>query len=126
MTNRDLEATWTYHNGTKHSYWSIRSNPHYLDWANQPLPFKIYPTLDPLPLPRDGPQTGVAALFAISHTTVVSEGDAALPDLRDLAQILYFSAGITKRKAYPGGEILFRAASCTGALYEVELYLVCG
>ena len=29
-------------------------------------------------------------------------------------------------KRYPGGEIYFRAASCTGALYEIELYLVCG
>jgi SagB-type dehydrogenase family enzyme len=43
-----------------------------------------------------------------------------------LASLLYFSAGITKRKQYPGGEILFRAAACTGALYHIELYLVCG
>jgi SagB-type dehydrogenase family enzyme len=49
-----------------------------------------------------------------------------VPCLRDLASILYFSAGITKRKSYPGGEISFRAASCTGALYEVDLYVVCG
>jgi len=40
--------------------------------------------------------------------------------------ILYFSGGITKRRAYPGGEIYFRAAACTGALYEIELYLVTG
>lgn len=126
MNNRDLEATWRYHDSTKHSYWSLRSKPHYLDWENQPLPFKIYSTLEPLPLPRDTPQTGVAALSAISETAVVSEDEAAVPDLRSLAQILYFSAGITKKKAYPGGEILFRAASCTGALYEVELYLVSG
>lgn len=126
MTNRDLEATWIYHNGTKHSYWSIRSNPHYLDWANQPLPFKIYPTLDPLSLPRDVQPTGAAALAAISQAAVVSEGQAAVPDLKSLGRILYFSAGITRKKTYPGGEIFFRAASCTGALYEVELYLVCG
>ena len=50
----------------------------------------------------------------------------AVPTLKDLARILYFSAGITKRKTYPGGEIFFRAASCTGALYEFELYVVCG
>ncbi|MBI4477660.1 MAG: SagB family peptide dehydrogenase, partial [Acidobacteria bacterium] len=31
-----------------------------------------------------------------------------------------------KRRRYGGGEITFRAASCTGALYEIELYLVCG
>src|SRR5207248_1919091 len=40
--------------------------------------------------------------------------------------LLYFSAGITRRRAYPGGEIDFRAAACTGALYEIELYLACG
>ena len=43
-----------------------------------------------------------------------------------LATIFYHSAGITKRRVYPGGEILFRAAACTGALYHIELYLVCG
>ena len=43
MNNRDIQATWKYHDGTKHSYWSIRNNPHFLDWANRPQPFKIYP-----------------------------------------------------------------------------------
>ena len=42
-----------------------------------------------------------------------------------IAQLLYLSAGITRHRKYPGGEIYFRAAACTGALYEVELYLVC-
>ena len=42
-----------------------------------------------------------------------------------MAQLLYLSAGITRRKGnIPGGEIYFRAASCTGALYEIELYVV--
>ena len=50
----------------------------------------------------------------------------SMPDLQDLARILYFSAGITKQRAYPGGEIYFRAAACTGALYEIELYVVTG
>jgi SagB-type dehydrogenase family enzyme len=125
MTNRDLEAPWRYHDATKHSYQSIRASPHYLDWANQPLPFKIYPTLDGLPLPREVPQTGIAALSLIARTAIVREAER-VPDLNCLAAILYFSAGITKRKSYPGGEIFFRAASCTGALYEIELYLVCG
>ncbi|MFZ0738090.1 MAG: SagB family peptide dehydrogenase [Candidatus Acidiferrales bacterium] len=125
MKNRDIEATWQYHDGTKHSYWSIRKNPHFMDWANRPLPFKIYPKIEPLPLPRDVPQTGVAALSAISEPVPASRADA-VPDLRDLARILYFSAGITKQHAYPEGEIYFRAAACTGALYEIELYVVTG
>jgi SagB-type dehydrogenase family enzyme len=125
MNNRDLQATWKYHDGTKHSYWSIRNNPHFLDWANRPQPFKIYPKIVPLPLPRDVPHTGVAALSAISEPLPSSRADS-VPDLQDLARILYFSAGITKQRAHPGGEIYFRAAACTGALYEIELYVVTG
>jgi hypothetical protein len=45
--NRDTQVATNYHQATKHSYASIRSNPHFLDFANQPLPFKIYPSLDP-------------------------------------------------------------------------------
>jgi len=122
--NRNLEAAWSYHNSTKHSYASIRSNPHFLDWDNQPLPFKVYPALEPLPLPREVHQTGVAALSAIAES--VSTVANAAPDLEALARLLYLSAGITRHRKYPGGEIYFRAAACTGALYEVELYVVCG
>jgi SagB-type dehydrogenase family enzyme len=125
MSNRDIHAAWKYHDGTKHSYWSIRNNPHFLDWANRPLPFKIYPELESFLLPRDVSQTGVAALSAISEPVPMSPADS-MPNLQDLARILYFSAGITRQRAYPGGELYFRAAACTGALYEIELYVVTG
>ena len=125
MKNRDILAAWKYHDGTKHSYWSIRNNPHYLDWANRPLPFKVFPKIEPLPLPREVPQTGVAALSSISEPLPPSRADS-IPDLQDLARILYYSAGITKHRKSSGGEIYFRAAACTGALYEIELYVVTG
>jgi SagB-type dehydrogenase family enzyme len=67
----------------------------------------------------------VAALSAISKPVPSSRADS-VPDIQDLARILYFSAGITKQRAHPGGEIYFRAAACTGALYEIELYVVTG
>src|SRR5438128_9698851 len=125
MNNREIQAAWKYHDGTKHSYWSVRNRPHLLDWANRPLPFKIYPKIEPLPLPRDVPHTRVAALSAISEAVPSSRADSVL-GVRDLARILYFSAGITKQRKSPGGEIYFRAAACTGALYEIELYVVTG
>src|ERR1700693_2436462 len=98
MNNRDTQATWKYHDGTKHSYWSIRNNPHFLDWENRPLPLKIYPKIEPFPLPRDVPQTGVAALSAISEPVHSSATDT-VPELQALTRILYFSAGITKQRA---------------------------
>jgi SagB-type dehydrogenase family enzyme len=122
--NRDSEVALHYHNATKHSYASVRNNQHSLDFNNQPIPFKIYPTLQPTPLPAEVGQSGVAALSAISE--IVPPQTNASPDLEAIAQLLYLSAGITRHRKYPGGEIYFRAAACTGALYEVELYLVCG
>ena len=110
MTNRDLEAAWKYHNQTKHSYESVRSNPHFLDWQNQPLAFKIYPGLEPIALPREAPQTGVAALSAIAGPAA-GGGAAAGLDLKALSLLAYFSAGITRQRKYPGGEIYFRAAA---------------
>jgi SagB-type dehydrogenase family enzyme len=122
--NANTGATWDYHEITKHSYLSVRTNPHSLDFDNQPLPFKIYPALQPSRLPTEVRQTEVAALSAIA-SSVPAQTDAA-PDLGKVAELLYLSAGITRQRRYSGGEIYFRAAACTGALYEVELYLVCG
>src|SRR6266550_2211653 len=101
MKNREIDAAWSYHNGTKHSYESVRTSRHYLDWDNQPIPFKIYSELEPISLPEHLSSSGMPA-------------------------ILFLSAGVTRRRSYPGGEMLFRAAACTGALYHIDLYLVCG
>lgn len=125
MSNQDTRVAWDYHNATKHSYWSIRTNAHYLDWSNQPLPFKVYPDLDPIPLPRELPESGMPALQAISAASVAAHAEV-IPDVEKLAHVLFYSAGVTKKKSYPGGEIYFRAAACAGALYPIELYVVCG
>ena len=84
--NDHLDAAWQYHSGTKHSQLSVRMNPHFLDWANKPLLFKIYPTLEPMRLPGEFRQTGVAALSAISRS--VSAHSNAVPDLEAVAQLL--------------------------------------
>src|SRR5882762_7327879 len=97
--NRNREVAWTYHNATKHSYTSIRTNPHFIDWSNQPLPFKIYPTLELLRLPGEVRQTGVAALSAIAESVAHTN---ASPDLEAVAQLLYLPAGITRQRSYSG------------------------
>jgi SagB-type dehydrogenase family enzyme len=125
MKHRELEAAWAYHNETKHSYQSIRTSPHYLDWDNQPIPFKIYSKLEPIPMPQHLSSSGTAALAAISASPTQVQIQV-VPSIQTLAEILFLSAGMTKRKSYPGGEMLFRAAACTGALYHIDLYIVCG
>jgi SagB-type dehydrogenase family enzyme len=122
--NNQLDAAWQYHSGTKHSQVSVRMNPHFLDWDNKPLLFKIYPTLEVMRLPRDFRETGRAALDAIAIPGTPASGEA-IPSLETLAQLLFFSAGVVRSKRQERVETFFRAAACTGALYEIELYVVC-
>ena len=126
--NRDLQATWAYHDATKHTYHSVRTGPRGLDWNNRPIPYKVYTTLDPVPLPRDPPLPRLPALEAIAaRLPDVGVPGPRVPDLPALAGVLYLSAGITRRLRLPDGSTMaFRAAACTGALYHIELYVVCG
>ena len=100
-------------------------NPHVLDWDNKPLLFKIYPTLEVMRLPRDFHETGRAALDAIAAPGGQASSRGRFPIFETLAQLLFFSAGVVRSKKHEQGETFFRAAACTGALYEIELYVVC-
>ena len=111
--NNHLDAAWQYHSGTKHSPLSVRTSPHFLDWENKPLLFKIYPTLEVMRLPRDFRETGRAALDAIAAPGRQASADA-VPNLETLAQLLFFSAGVVRSKKHEQGETFFRAAACTG------------
>ena len=124
MNNRETDAAWVYHNGTKHSYQSVRTNHHYLDFENRPVSFKIYSELKPIALPAQLSSSGMPSLAAISAADALRDRQVT-PTRQTLAEILFLSAGVTRRRNYPGGEILFRAAACTGALYHIDLYLVC-
>jgi len=119
--NRHFDAARRYHDATAHTPQSVRTSGHRLDWDTKPEPFKIYPDLPVVPLPRDFPVPAQDALVAMSAPPA---GEARL-DLERLAAILFFTAGVTKRKEYPGGGMMyFRAAPSTGALYQTEVYVV--
>ena len=122
MQNDNTETALTYHQETQHSYDSVYRTFHYLDWDNQPQPFKCYTDLDTLPLPSALPVSSMSAFQALAQEVAPGPG---LPTLHDLAYVLFYAAGVTKRRLFPGhGEMLFRAAACTGALYHIEIYAV--
>src|SRR5260370_31361950 len=94
-TNISTEAPWNYHEATKHSYASVRTNPHFLDFGNQPLPFKIYTSLEPSRMPTEVRQTGVAALSAIAARLPDPVPANAAPDLEAGPHTPYLLAGLT-------------------------------
>jgi len=101
----------------------VRTSTHTLDWDVKPFPFKVYTELPALALPRDVDPVAADALAALAAPAP----DAPRLSLETLAALLYYSAGLTRKKTYPGGgEALFRAAPSTGALYQTEVYVAAG
>src|SRR5438093_12953964 len=119
MDNHELTEMWAYHDGTKHSVESVYRSGHRLEWAIMPRPFKVYPDLEPIPLPQDFTSSTRPALAALADRGTAA-GDGPPLGRAALARLLYFSAGVLRRKTYAGGEIYFRAAACTGALYHLD------
>src|SRR6266545_231885 len=102
------DAAAELHEGTKHTWARILAESQGRDWGNHPLPFKIYPDLQPLWLPRELPESSVPATEVLAGH--VSAPTSAL-DLAGLARLLFFSAGVTR---FLQG-VLFRAAPSAGA-----------
>ena len=75
----DADAIRAYHEQTKHSPARLRSDPHALDWANMPRPFKVYVDLEPLALPRDFASSTWPALAAIADAGRAAGGLPARP-----------------------------------------------
>jgi SagB-type dehydrogenase family enzyme len=85
----------SYHEKTKHSYFSIRNHPNHLDWNNQPAVFKSYPNS-----------------FEETPLNLEYESHA----------FLYYIASINAKKSYPGVEYYLRINPSAGALYPNEIY----
>ncbi|MGC2685286.1 MAG: SagB/ThcOx family dehydrogenase [Candidatus Nitrosopolaris sp.] len=122
--NEEINYAKEYHEETKHSEISIRLSRHYLDWNNKPLPFKVYSALPSISLPKDFPHPTEGALSCIGKTET-TRGKTVVLEIKNLAEILFFAAGITRVLKLDYCTYYMRAASATGALYPIELYICC-
>lgn len=123
MKNYETDAAWHYHNGTKHPNGILLNRFHVYHPTHRPTPYKIYKNVPQTSLPLDKKPLGILTLDALSIKEKFDDGTL---DLNTLSRISYFSSGITKKIKFPElGEVDFRAASCTGALYHIELYVIC-
>jgi len=132
IVNYDIKYALDYHEATKHSEISIQLSRHSLDWNNKPRPFKIYTKLPSIFLPSDFSEPHIDAITCIKTVKTINSMTADATnttnpqlDIRKLAEILFFSAGITREMKYMYGSYYMRAAPATGALYPIELYIVC-
>lgn len=122
--NKEIKYALVYHQETKHSPTSIRLSNHYLDWDNKPKPFKFYTNIPSIPLPVDFPLPSLNGITMKERDQISSSQNNKI-STELLSSILFFSSGITRQIKFPHGRYFMRAAPATGALYPIELYIVC-
>lgn len=117
---RDLEKylSYRYHQLTKHSASSLYSEQHYLDWENQPNPFRIYEGTEIVPLERCE-ETKPANFFRpperASNLNVY---------LKTLSSIFYYSLSISAWKKHEESTWHLRVNPSAGNLHPEEIHLI--
>src|SRR5208283_1548276 len=106
LGNDYIEAARVFHEVTKHSYTSVRSSPHFLDWDIKPLPYKIYPGAASVALPRD---LNLSSTPAALSSYVPADFSAPI-DTPALTRILFCADGLTRHKRVGADDYHFRAA----------------
>src|SRR6267143_1069293 len=124
MAGNDFSSALTYHEATKHSEVTIGASAHYLDWYTKPAQFKEYNNLPSIALPRNFPRPKENSVEAIKNETEYL--GAQQVDIGVLSELLFFSAGLTRKMRFGKEFYYMRAASATGALYPIELYVISG
>jgi SagB-type dehydrogenase family enzyme len=118
----ELEQVLAYHQASKHHYNAYARGPGYLDWANQPDPFRRYHgasliRLEHLP-PGDEPLYDPA--FIAGHVP-------PQPLTRSsISQLFYDSLALSAWKEAGGSRWSLRVNPSSGNLHPTEGYLVCG
>jgi SagB-type dehydrogenase family enzyme len=132
--NKDTERLFAYHQVTKHTYHSVRANARYLDWHNQPDPFRTYDGVPTIPLPADPgfPNIGTfAAMDALAQKAGLPAEDAPERrkniqlDLSWLSSFLWHSMAVSAWKKVPGSGARYslRVNPSSGNLHPTETHI---
>jgi len=132
--NKNTERLFAYHQATKHTYHSVRANARYLDWHNQPDPFRTYEGVPAILLPPEPgfPSTGAfAAMAALAENTklpaeeAVDRPEKIQLDLAWLSRFLWHSMAVSAWKKVPGSGARYslRVNPSSGNLHPTETYV---
>ena len=132
--NEETERLFAYHHITKHSFHSVRTNAHFLDWHNQPDPFRRYEAAPLITLPGESgfPEAGTFATMAALAEGARPAKESKLEyceevqfDVTWLSRLLWHSMAISAWKKVPrtGYRYSLRVNPSSGNLHPTETHL---
>ena len=115
-----VDSVLDYHQRTKHHLDRIAASPGYLDWANQPDPFRTFEAAEGvrLPLLADGLETLYTDLYAPGTLA------PAPLDADSVAIVFELALGLSAWKEYGGNRWALRVNPSSGNLHPTEGYAI--
>ena len=114
-----IQTGTEYHRKT--SYDRHRMEGHFLDWENQPNPFKKYTGIQAIPLTPVSRFPEKSLWDLTSRSINLPEPGTLNKDL--IAQLLQLAGGLTAKSRQAGKNFYFRSVASAGALYPAEIYV---
>lgn len=120
MTLSAYETIASYHEATKHHFHRYARSAGYMDWANQPNPFRYYEDAEQVPLgvPDSDPALSYTDLFTPAHKA----GDPL--NINTLSTFLALSLGLSAWKKAGAGRWSLRINPSSGNLHPTEAHLI--
>ncbi len=119
MHRQNIKAIFEYHNESKHHYERYARSPGYMDWDNQPNPFRFYRGQAPIELPLLKSDPGGSHLDLYRR-----DGHKSQPfSLENIAGFLELSLGLSAWKAVSGSKWSLRMNPSSGNLHPTEGYV---
>ncbi|MBF0288877.1 MAG: SagB/ThcOx family dehydrogenase [SAR324 cluster bacterium] len=118
----EAELVFAYHERSKHDYYRSAPSLGYLDWDNQPDPFRrfINAPLHKLTLPEEQSSITYPQLYFPAN---VPSREVSLDSISEL---FFYSLSLSSWKGYEGTRWALRVNPSSGNLHPTEAYLVIG
>jgi SagB-type dehydrogenase family enzyme len=109
-----------YHEETKHHFHRYAKSLGYMDWKNQPNPFRFYEHVKTisLPLPEENHKAEYMDLYTRKNTAPQSF------TLENISRFMAFALGLSAWKAISGSKWSLRMNPSSGNLHPTEAHLV--
>ena len=116
--DKDIQTVFNYHEQTKHNFNKYAKSLGYMDWKNQPNPYRSYEDVRVVQLPL------CFENITPPYHLIFDKVPSAPLQIESLSQYLQFSMGISAMKSDGYNSWALRCDASSGNLHPTEVYVI--